>query len=113
MDHIAENADQLAITSRWYVDAPRKSVYAIASDFAAVPTHFPRIAHAVEIVAHEGNHLKIEAEAASFGRFFPRVMIAIDAELIPGEGYRASTHVKTFNTRGKEQLLLHDAGDGT
>jgi len=113
MDHIAEQEDQLAITSRWQIDAPKESVYAIASDFAAMPTHFPRIAHSVEIVAHDGNHLKIEAEAASFGRFFPRVKIAIDAELLPGDGYRASTHVKTFNTRGKEQLLLLDSGSGT
>ena len=113
MDSIVEQADQLAITSRWQIDAPKESVYAIASDFAAMPKHFPRIAHSVRIVAHDGNHLKIEAEAASFGRFFPRVMIDIDAELIPGNGYTASTHVRTFNTRGKEQLLLHDSGSGT
>jgi len=113
MEHIAERADQLAIASQWQIDAPRESVYAIASDFKSMPKHFPGIAHSVAITSHIGNHLKIEAEAASFGRFFPRVKIAIDAELIPGRGYTASTHVKTFNTRGQERLLLHDSGAGT
>jgi hypothetical protein len=113
MDRIAEEADELAITARWQVDAPRESVYAIASDFQAMPTHFPKLVHSASIVSHEGNHLKIEAEAASFGRFFPRVKILIDAELLPGSGYRASTFVQTFNTTGKEQLLLHDSDGGT
>lgn len=113
MDRIAEQADQLTITARWQIDAPRESVYAIASDFKAMPTHFPKIAHSATILSRTGNHVTVEVEAASFGRFFPRVKILIDFELIPGHGYRASTFVKTFNTTGKEQLLLHDLGSGT
>ncbi len=113
MDHIAEEADQLAISARWQIDAPRESVYAIASDFKAMPTHFPKLAHSASILAHTGDHLKIEVEAASFGRIFPRVKISIDAELLPGYGYCASTFNHTFNTTGKEQLLLHDSGSGT
>jgi len=113
MDHVAEEANQLAITARWQIDAPRESVYAIASDFEAMPTHFPKLAHSASILSHTGNHLKIEVEAASFGRIFPRVKISIDAELLPGHGYRASTFNQTFNTKGKEQLLFHDSGSGT
>lgn len=113
MDSIAEAADQLAITARWHIDAPRESVYAIASDFQAMPTHFPGIARSIAIRSHTGNHLEIDAEAASFGRIFPRVKISIDVELLPGRGYRASTYNRTFNTTGKEQLLLHDSAGGT
>lgn len=113
MDHIAEDADQLAITARWHVDAPRESVYAIASDFKAMPAHFPKLAHSASILSHSGNHLKIEVEAASFGRIFPRATISIDAELLPGHGYRAATFNRTFNTTGQEQLLFHDSGRGT
>ena len=113
MDHIAEKADQLAITARWQIDAPRESVYAIASDFKAMPTHFPKLAHSASILSHTGDHLVIEVEAASFGRIFPCVKISIDAELLPGHGYRASTFNQTFNTTGKEQLLFHDSGSGT
>lgn len=113
MDCITEESDQLAITARWKIDAPRESVYAIASDFKAMPLHFPKLAHSVSILSHTGNHLKIEAKAASFGGFFPRVTILIDAELLPGRGFRASTFVTTFNTTGKEQLLLHESGNGT
>jgi hypothetical protein len=113
MDRIAEETDQVAITARWQIDAPRESVYAIASDFEALPTHFPRLAHSASIVSHTGNHLKIDAEAASFGRIFPRVKVSIDAELFPGHGYRASTFNRTFSTTGKEQLLLHDSDSGT
>ncbi|MDR2513059.1 MAG: SRPBCC family protein [Puniceicoccales bacterium] len=113
MDLITEKAEQLAITARWKIDAPRESVYAIASDFKAMPTHFPKLAHSVSILSQAGNHLKLEAKAASFGRFFPRATILIDVELIPECGFRASTFVKTFNTTGKEQLLLHDSDDST
>lgn len=113
MDNITEEADQLAVTGRWQIDAPRESVYAIASDFASMPKHFPKLAHSVTVLSHTGNHLKVEAKAASFGRFFPRVTIFVDAELLPGYGFRASTFVKTFNTTGKEQLLLHDSDGGT
>jgi len=113
MDRIAEETDQVAITARWQIDAPRESVYAIASDFAALPTHFPRLAHSASIRSHAGNHLKIDVEAASFGRIFPRVKVSIDAELFPGHGYRAATFNQTFSTTGKEQLLLHDSDSGT
>ena len=113
MDHIAEEGDQLAITARWQIDAPRESVYAIASDFKAMPTHFPKLAHSASILSHTGDHLTIKMEAASFGRIFPRVKISIDAELLPGQGYRASTFNQTFNTTGKEQLLFRDSGSGT
>jgi len=113
MDRIAEGADQVAITARWQIDAPRESVYAIASDFKALPAHFPKLAHSASILSRNGDHLEIDAEAASFGRIFPRVKISIDAELLPGHGYRASTFNRTFNTTGKEQLLLHDSGSGT
>ena len=113
MDRIAEEADQLAITARWQIDAPRESVYAIASDFEALPRHFPKLAHSATILSRTGDHLKIGAEAASFGRLFPRVKLSIDAELLPGNGYRASTFNRTFNTTGKEVLLLHDSASGT
>ena len=113
MDHIAEEADQLAITAHWQIDAPRESVYAIASDFKSMPTHFPKLAHSSTILSHTEDHLKLEVEAASFGRIFPRAKISIDAELLPWRGYRASTFNQTFNTTGKEQLLLHDSGSGT
>lgn len=113
MDRIAEEADQLAITARWQIDAPRESVYAIASDFESMPRNFPRLAHSVRLLSRNGDNLKVEAEAASFGWFFPRVTIEIDVTLIPGHGYRASTFNRTFNTTGKEQLLLHDSDGGT
>ena len=113
MDHITEAADQLAITARWQIDAPRESVYAIASDFKAMPTHFPKLAHSVSILSHTGDHLNIEVVSASFGRIFPRAKISIHAELLPGYGYRASTFNRTFTTTGKEQLLLQDSGSGT
>ena len=41
MVRIAEETDQVAITARWQIDAPRELVYAIASDFEALPRHFP------------------------------------------------------------------------
>jgi len=82
MDQITEQTDQVTIVARWHIEAPRASVYAIASDFEALPANFPRLAHSAKIVSREGNRLRVEAEAASFGRLFPRVNVAIDAELL-------------------------------
>lgn len=113
MEHIAEDAEQLTITARWQIDAPRESVYAIASDFRAMPTHFPKLAQSVSVLAHTGEHLKLDVDAASFGRLFPRAKISIDVELRPGHGYCATTFNRTFNTIGKEQLVCHDSGSGT
>ena len=113
MDQITEQTDQVTIVARWHIEAPRASVYAIASDFEALPANFPRLAHSVKIVSRKGNQLRVEAEAASFGRLFPRVNVALDAELLPDHGYRCSTFNRTFNTTGREQLLLNDSEGGT
>ena len=113
MDQINEQTDQVSIVARWHIEAPRASVYAIASDFEALPANFPRLAHSAKIVSREGNQLRVEAEAASFGRLFPRVNVAIDVELLPDHGYRCSTFNRTFNTTGREQLLLNDSEGGT
>ncbi|MBN2583009.1 MAG: hypothetical protein JXL80_08070 [Planctomycetes bacterium] len=106
-------SDKVVIRETWLVPVARPSVYAIASDFTRMPENFPKLAHSVKIVSRNGNRLTIEAEAASFGRLFPRVKISIEAELLPERGYRCSTFNRTFNTRGEEELLLDDAPEGT
>ncbi len=112
-DSISDSADGFKIQSRWFVPASRGSVYAVASDFERLPQHFPRVARSTKVVSRDGNRLVIEAEAASFGRFFPVVRVTIHAELLPGVGYRCSTHNRTFDTTGEEELLLSDAPGGT
>ncbi len=112
-DSIADSPDGFRIQSRWLVPASRASVYAVVSDFERLPQHFPRVARSTKVVSRDGNRLVIDAEAASFGRFFPVVRITINAELLPGVGYRCSTHNRTFNTTGEEELLLSDAPGGT
>ena len=113
LDSISDRADGFKIQSRWFVPAPRGSVYAVVSDFERLPQHFPKVARSTKIISRDGNHLVIDAEAASFGRFFPVVRITINAELLPGEGYRCSTFNRTFNTTGEEELRLSDAPGGT
>ena len=113
IDTILDNSDGFTIQSRWFVPASRRSVYAVASDFERLPQHFPRIARSTKVVSRDGNRLVVDAEAASFGRFFPPVRITINAELLPDMGYRCSTFNRTFNTTGEEELLLSDAPGGT
>lgn len=112
-DSITDSSDGFRIQSRWFVPAPRKSVYAVASDFERIPQHFPRIARSTKVISRDGNRVVIEAVAASFGRIFPVVRITINAELLPGEGYRCSTFNQTFNTTGEEEFLLSDVPGGT
>lgn len=113
IDSISEHSDGIAILSRWFVPAARGSVYAVASDFERLAQHFPRIARSAKIVSRDLNLLVIEVEAASFGRFFPLVRVTINAELLPGVGYRCSTFNHSFNTAGEEELLLSDTAGGT
>ena len=93
--------------------APRRSVYAVASDFERLPQHFPRIARSTKVISRDSNGLVVDVVAASFGRFFPVVRMTINVELLPEAGYRCSTYNRTFNTTGEEELLLSDAPGGT
>jgi hypothetical protein len=113
MDSTSEESDKIIIRSNWEIPAVRESVYAIASDFEGMPKNFPKIAHSMKILARDGNRLTIEAEAASFGKIFPHAKVSINAELIPGWGYRCKTFNHTFKTRGEEQLILSDTDNGT
>jgi len=113
LDSIDDSSDGIRIRSRWFVPATRGSVYAVISNFERLPQHFPRIARSAKVISRDGNRLVIDVEAASFGRFFPVVHIAINAELLPGTGYRCSTFNRTFNTTGEEELLLSDVSGGT
>lgn len=110
-----ENTDGIKVPVResWLIRAKRDAVYAIISDFDAMPRNFPKVAHSISILSRDGNILNIEAEAASFGRFFPKARIAMTAELLPGKGYRCRTRGITFNTSGEEELLLVDDPEGT
>ena len=113
MDSISDSADGIRVQSRWFVPAPRGSVYKVVSDFERLPQHFPRVARSTKVISRDGNRLVIEAAAASFGRFFPVVRVTIKAELLPGVGYRCSTFNRTFKTTGEEELLLSDVAGGT
>lgn len=110
-----ENADGIKVPVResWLIRAKRDAVYSIISDFEAMPRNFPKVAHSIRILERDGNRLIIEAEAASFGRFFPRARVSMTADLLPGEGYRCRTRGITFNTSGEEELLLVDDPEGT
>jgi hypothetical protein len=112
-DSIDDTFDGIRIHSLWFVPASRGSVYAVISDFERLPQHFPRIARSAKVISRDGNRLVIDVEAASFGRFFPVVRIAINAELLPSAGYHCSTFNHTFNTTGEEELLLSDVPGGT
>jgi len=113
LDSIADSSDGFRIQRRWFVPASKSSVYAVVSDFERLPQHFPRVARSTKVISRDGNRLVIDAEAGSFGRFFPAVRVTINAELLPGVGYRCSTFNRTFNTTGEEELLLSDVSGGT
>ena len=113
MNSITEDLDEVTVRATWVVPASRRSVYAIASDFESFASHFPKLARSTHVTSRAGDHLVVEVLAASFGGFFPSVRVTINAELLPGTGYRCSTHNHTFSTTGIEKLLLSDAPIGT
>ena len=105
--------DVVAVHGNWLVRADRESVYAIVSDFEHMPEHFPKVARAMRLVARDGDVLTLEAESASFGSLFPSAKIEMTATLLPGRGYRCTTHNLSFNTTGDEELLPVDDPEGT
>jgi hypothetical protein len=112
-EHEVAKPDVVAVRGDWLVRADRDAVYAIISDFERMPEHFPKIARAMRLVERDGDVLTLEAEAASFGSLFPSVKIEMTATLLPGRGYRCTTHNVTFHTTGDEELLLVDDPEGT
>jgi len=101
------------VRGSWLIRARREVVYGIISDFESMPKNFPRVAHRITVVSRQGERVDFEAEAASFGRWFPKVKIHVSAQLLPGTGYRCKTHNLSFNTTGEEELLLVDDAEGT
>ena len=106
-------SEVVAVHGDWLVRADRESIYAIVSDFERMPEHFPKVARKIRLVERDGNVLTLEAESASFGSHFPSAKIEMTATLLPGRGYRCTTHNLTFHTTGDEELLLVDDPEGT
>jgi hypothetical protein len=107
------DSDVVAVRGDWLVRADRESVYAIISDFERMPEHFPKVARAMRLIKRDGDVLTLEAESASFNSLFPTAKIEMTATLLPGQGYRCTTHNLTFDTTGDEELLLVDDPEGT
>lgn len=107
------DSNVVSVHADWLVRADRESVYAIISDFERMPEHFPKVARAIKLIERDGDVLRLEAESASFGSLFPSARIEMTATLLPGRGYRCTTHNLTFNTTGDEELLLVDDPEGT
>ena len=105
--------DTVTVEAQWLIPVPREAVYAIVSDFERLSEHFPKLAHQVRVLSRNGEQLNVEVQAASFGRFFPKVWISMSVTLQPLFGYRCQTFNRTFKTTGKEELLLYDAGSDT
>ena len=103
----------VAVRGDWLVRADRAAVYAIVSDFEHMPENFPKVARAMRLIERDGDVLTLVAEAASFGALFPSAKIEMTATLLPGRGYRCTTHNLTFDTTGEEELLLDDDPAGT
>lgn len=112
-ESVLTEGDKVIVKGSWLIKAERDRVYSIVSNFERMPEHFPNIARSLKIINRNGDHLSIEAESASFGRIFPGARILIEADLLPGIGYRCSTRNITFKTSGEEELLLADDPEGT
>lgn len=99
----------IKLNESWFIDAPRKRIYEIMTDFEKYPEYFPKVTESVRIVDLVENDYKIEAKLKSFGRSFD---VKMSTKLKPHRGF-TSKNSSTFGTSGKEVLELHDEGEGT
>lgn len=104
---------EIHLTGSWLIRAPREEVYAMVSDFEAMPFNFPKVALSLRIMEREGNHLKIHAKAKSFGSIFPEVSVVMMTELLPSRGFISDNVNDTLGTYGHEEFRLQDAPEGT
>ncbi len=61
---------KVPVRESWLIKTRQDAVYAIIYDFQAMLRNFTKVAHSIPILERDGNLLTIEAESASFGRFF-------------------------------------------
>lgn len=104
---------EILLKGTWLIKAPRDQVYAMISDFEAMPLNFPKVARSVRIAARDGNRLTIHARAASFGSIFPDVNVVMATELLPLRGFISDNVNDTLGTAGHEEFMLRDAPGGT
>lgn len=104
---------EILLKGTWLIKAPRDQVYAMISDFEAMPLNFPKVARSVRIAARDGNRLTIHARAASFGSIFHDVNVVMATELLPLRGFISDNVNNTLGTAGHEEFMLRDAPGGT
>lgn len=102
---------KIHLKATWIVNAPRESLYKIATNFENMPTNFPKVAHSVKIVERDGNRLLIHAEAKSLG--IPPIPVTMQTTLVPGKGYISDNTNHTFKATGHEEFLMEDVDEGT
>lgn len=99
----------ISLRGKWLVNAPVDAVYRIVTDFERMPERFPRVAERLTVVGRDGNRLKIDAVARTFGR---SIGVKMDTLLLPGEGY-VSDNVSEMGTSGHEEFRLRTHPEGT
>lgn len=101
---------RLTLTGSWLVHGSRDAVYAIMSDFERMPERFPQVARSVTVLERSGNHLRMRAEARSFGTVFPVLM---NTELRPPTGFVSYNVNAKLGTSGEEELRMEEEHGAT
>ena len=102
--------NEITLHKQWVVKASIDDVFRIMTDFEHLPKYFPKVAEAVDIKKHEGDHLEMEATVKSFGKSFK---VKMKTHILPGKGFISDNDSYQFGTSGHEELLLSPHSEGT
>jgi len=101
---------KIHLEESWVIKARLDEVFNIMTDFEKMPEYFPAVAESLVIVSREGNKLKIEAKAKSFGRIFP---VHMQTEIIPQKGFISDNQNPKLGISGHEEFLMEEIEEGT
>ena len=101
---------KIHLENSWIIKAPLEKVFKIMTDFEKMPEYFPTVAESLVIISRDGNKLKIEATAKSFGTVFP---VKMQTEIIPNKGFISDNQNTKLGVSGHEEFLMEEVEGGT
>ena len=98
----------IILTGTWDINAPRKRIYEIVTDFENAPNYFPLVAKSLKIINKKGNYLSIDAVSKTFGIPFHVLM---DTQLLPNKGFKSIN--SSVIAIEKESFMMEEISTGT
>lgn len=101
---------QIHLKCSWTVNAPRKEVYKIITDFENMPKYFPSVDKSVRFVSRDGDNFVVEAQTKAF--FGSKTFtVHMEGKFQPPKGF-VSTNISSLGIE-HEIFSMEEIPEGT